>query len=187
MGLSSRRSWSRGLETPAEAAGVTWQNARRGRSEERAARKVRLAERAADTAAARYRELRAGAGAEATVPRGPLPTWQQLLLLVVGGGLLTGLLMMWLLAAAYVGPAAMLVLPAVAGLVAGFIALRRRRPEPRTRRPLVADLVRATQELHDAEAALQRVREDRDGATDPVPEPPQAGPWPVRRPEAPQT
>jgi hypothetical protein len=167
MGLSSRGLWSRGVSNRAGAAGVTWPQAGWGRSEERTSRKLRLAERAADAAAARYRELRAAAssGGEGSAPRGPMPTWQQLLLLVLGGGLLAGLLMMWLLAAAYVGPAAMLVLPAVGGLVAAFIALRRRhRPPPKVRRPLVADLVRATQELHDAEAALQRARGKRGGA-----------------------
>jgi hypothetical protein len=161
MGLSSRTG-------SGEAVDVTWQRVR-PRSEERAARKLQAAERKAEAAAARYRALREAAAAPAPAPgdgtasRRPMPSWQQLLLLVVGGGILTGLLMMWLLAAAYVGPAALLVLPAVAGLVAGFVALRRRRPPPvARRRPLVADLVRAAQEMHDAEAALQRLRDQQE-------------------------
>jgi hypothetical protein len=160
MGLSSRTK-------SGKAIGMTWQRAR-PRSEERAARQLQAAERDAEAAAARYRALREATAAPASDSthgdgsRRPMPTWQQLFLLVVGGGLLTGLLIMWLLATAYVGPAALLVLPASAGLAAGFVALRRRRPEPvaRRRRPLVADLVRAAQEMHEAEAALQRLRDE---------------------------
>jgi hypothetical protein len=158
MGLSSRTE-------SGEAVDVTWQRVR-PRSEERAARKLQAAERKAEAAAARYRALReaaAPAPGDGTASRRPIPSWQQLLLFVVGAGILTGLLMMWLLAAAYVGPAALLVLPAVAGLVAGFVALRRRRlPSVARRRPLVADLVRAAQEMHDAEAALQRLRDQQE-------------------------
>jgi hypothetical protein len=85
-----------------------------------------------------------------------------MLLVVVGGGLLTGLLIMWLLATAYIGPAALLALPVMAGLAAGFVVLRRRRSQPvvRPHRPLVADLVRAAQEMHEAEAALERLRRE---------------------------
>ena len=156
MGLSSSTD-------PGTAVGMTWQRTW-PRSEERAARRLRAAEQDAEAAAARYRALREAASAPDSAPVDgswrPMPTWQQLFLLVVGGGLLTGLLVMWLLAAAYVGPATLLVLPATAGLAAGFVALRRRRPQPVTRRgrPLVADLVRAAQEIHDAEAALQHLR-----------------------------
>jgi predicted lipid-binding transport protein (Tim44 family) len=179
---------------------MTWQRSRRARSEERAARLLHAAERDAELAAVRYRELRAAAAAPATeggAPRGPLPSWQQLLLLVIGGGLLMGLLVMWLLAAAYVGPAAMLVLPVTAGLVAGFIVLRRRHqppPNPRRHRPLVGDLVRAAQEMQDAEAALQRLRDAHDGTEAPAPEPPPPAvapqpraPWGTPRSRAPQT
>ena len=92
----------------------------------------------------------------------PMPSWQQMLLLVIGGGIIAGLLAIWLLATAYLGPAALLALPAGAGLVAGFKALRRRRPQPAPRRrPLVADLVRAAQEMHEAEAVVQRLRQER--------------------------
>jgi hypothetical protein len=164
MGLSSRTA----------AVGATWRRALRARYEERVARSLRAAERNAEAAAARYQALRTAAS-EATAcvegppPRRPLSTWQQLLLLVVGGGLLLGLLVMWLLATAYVGPAALLVLPTSAGLVAAYIVLRRRHPPaPRPlRRPVVADLVRAAQEMHAAEAALQRARERPDAANDP--------------------
>jgi hypothetical protein len=158
MGLSSRTE-------SGGAVGMTWRRARTP-SEERAARLLEAAERDAQAAAARYRALRESVvepvAAHADGARRPLPTWQQLLLLVVGGGLLTGLLIMWLLAAAYVGPISLLVLPTAAGLAAGFVVLRRRRAEPvaRRRRPLVADLVRAAQEMHDAEAALQRLRDE---------------------------
>ena len=163
MGLSSRTESGKAVD-------MTWQRVR-PRSEERAARKLQAAERKAEAAAARYRALREAAAAPAPAPgdgtasRRPIPSWQQLLLFVVGGGILTGLLMMWLLATAYVGPAALLVLPAVAGLVAGFVALRRRRQPPvARRRPLVADLVRAAQEMHDAEVALQRLRDQQGGS-----------------------
>lgn len=168
MGLSSR------IES-GKAVDMTWQRVW-PRSEERAARELQAAERKAEAAAARYRALREAATAPAPAPapgdgttsRRPMPSWQQLLLFVVGGGILTGLLMMWLLTTAYVGPAALLVLPAVAGLVAGFVALRRRRQPPvARRRPLVADLVRAAQEMHDAEAVLQRLRDRQADLTSP--------------------
>lgn len=163
MGVPSRTG-------PAKAVAMTWQRAQGARSQERAARLLQAAERDAEAAAARYRSLKDAAAAAASADgdpaaRRPLSTWQQLLLLVVGGGLLTGLLIMWFLATAYVGPLALLVLPLSAGMTAGFIVLRRRhRPEPvvRRRRPLVADLVRAAQEMHDAEAALQRLRDEQD-------------------------
>ncbi|MGH8966139.1 MAG: hypothetical protein ACRDXB_12540 [Actinomycetes bacterium] len=168
MDLSSRSG--RGVSSRGETVGITWQRARRARSDEWVPRKLRAAERAAEVAAVRYRDLRAGtpAARERSGARGPLPTWQQLLLLIVGGGMLSGLLVMWLLATAYLGPAAMLALPAAAGLVMGFRSWRRRHPPaPSTpRRPLVADLVRATQELHDAEAVLQRVRDQHGSASD---------------------
>jgi len=155
MGVSSR------IE-PGRAVGMTWQRAR-PRSDDRAARQLQAAEHDAETAAARYRALKEAASAPASADgaRGPMPSWQQMLLLVVGGGVLVGLLVIWLLATAYLGPAALLALPVGAGLVAGFIALRRRRPRPVAprRRPLVADLVRAAQEMHEAEAALQRLRQ----------------------------
>ncbi|MHA6629928.1 hypothetical protein ACU61A_31185 [Pseudonocardia sichuanensis] len=207
MDLSSRRRSNRELSGRGESVAMMWQRVRRARAEERSARALHAAEHAAAAAAERYRALRSAAtegvgpstGAEGGgAPRGPMPTWQQLLLLIVGGGLLSGLLVIWLLAAAYVGPAAMLVLPTIAGLVAGFVVLRRRHPpapKPLRHRPSVADLVRATQELHDAEAALQRVRSGHDGSGEvsaPAPEPPQAPvprparpPWPA--PGAPQT
>jgi hypothetical protein len=142
---------------------MTWQRAR-SRSDDRAARLLQAAEHDADVAAARYQALKEAAAAPASgdEARHPMPSWQQMLLLVVGGGLLSGLLVIWLLATAYLGPAALLALPAGAGLVAGFVALRRRRPPPvaARRRPLVADLVRAAQEMHDAEAVLQRLRQE---------------------------
>lgn len=162
MGVPSRTG-------PAKAVAMTWQRAQVARSQERAARLLQAAERDAEAAAARYRSLKDAAAAAACADgdpaaRRPLSTWQQLLLLVVGGGLLTGLLIMWFLATAYVGPLALLVLPLSAGMTAGFIVLRRRhQPEPvARRRPLVADLVRAAQEMHDAEAALQRLRDEQD-------------------------
>ncbi|OZM77756.1 hypothetical protein [Pseudonocardia sp. MH-G8] len=203
MDLSSRRRSSRELSSRGESVGMMWKRARRARAEERSARMLHAAERSAQAAAAHYRELRAAAGAGAAsptvadggAPRGPMPTWQQLLLLIIGGGLLSGLLVIWLLAAAYVGPVAMLVLPTIAGMVAGFIVLRRRHPpapKARRHRPSVADLVRATQELHDAEAALQRARGVQQETDDPAPQrPPVTGsraarpPWPA--PGAPQT
>jgi hypothetical protein len=171
MGPPSRSG--SGLSSRGKAVGVTWQRARPAHSDERAAWKLRAAERAAEAAAARYRELRiaSSAAGDAPLSRGPLPTWQQLLLLVIGGGLVAGLLVTWLLVAAYLGPAALLVLPAIAGLVAVIRALLRgHRPVARTRcrRPLVADLVRATQELHDAEAALQRARGEHGSAPGPL-------------------
>jgi hypothetical protein len=204
MDLSSRRRSSRELSSRSESVAMMWQRVRRAHAEERSARVLRAAERAAAAAAERHRALRTAAtegaapsaGTEGGTPRGPMPTWQQLLLLIVGGGLLSGLLVIWLLAAAYVGPVAMLVLPTIAGLVAGFVVLRRRHPpapKPLRHRPSVADLVRATQELHDAEAALQRARGGAEGeASVPVPEPrPAADPRPVRAPwpapGAPQT
>jgi hypothetical protein len=141
---------------------MTWQRAR-SRSDDRAARLLRAAERDAEAAAARYRALKEAAAAPAPGDgaRRPMPSWQQMLLLVIGGGILTGLLVIWLLATAYLAPAALLSLPAGAGVAAGFIALRRRRPRPAAsrRRPLVADLVRAAQEMHEAEAVLQRLRQ----------------------------
>jgi predicted lipid-binding transport protein (Tim44 family) len=155
MGVSSR------IE-PGRAVGMTWQRAR-SRSDDRAARQLQAAEHDAEVAAARYRALKEAAAAPASAngDRRPMPSWQQMLLLVVGGGILTGLLIIWLLATAYIGPAALLALPTAAGLVAGFIVLRRRRPQPvAPRRPLVADLVRAAQEMHEAEAALQRLRQE---------------------------
>jgi hypothetical protein len=156
MGVSSRTE-------PGRAVGVTWQRAR-PRSDDRAARLLQAAEQDAEVAAARYRALKEASAAPASGDgaRHPMPSWQQMLLLVVGGGLLLGLLVIWLLATAYLGPAALLALPAGAGLVAGFVALRRRRPPPvaARRRPLVADLVRAAQEMHDAEAVLQRLRQE---------------------------
>ena len=160
MGVSSR---SAGRIEAGGAVGMTWQRTR-SRSDDRAARLLKAAERDAEAAAARYRALKEAATAPASgdgVWR-PMPSWQQMLLLVVGGGILTGLLVIWLLATAYLGPAALLALPAGAGVVAGYIALRRRRPRPPAprRRPLVADLVRAAQEMHDAEAALQRLRQN---------------------------
>jgi len=142
---------------------MTWQRTRT-RADDRAARQLEAAERKADEAAARYRALKEAAAAPASGDGTwrPMPTWQQMLLLVVGGGILVGLLIIWLLATAYLGPAALLALPAAAGLVAAFIALRRRKPRPATprRRPLVVDLVRAAQEMHEAEAALQRLRQE---------------------------
>jgi hypothetical protein len=142
---------------------MTWQRVR-PRSDERAARLLQAAERDAETAAERYRALKeaAAAPAPANGERRPMPSWQQMLLLVVGGGLLTGLTIIWLLATAYLGPAALLALPVAAGLTAGFVALRRRRPQPIAprQRPLVADLVRAAQEMHEAEAALQQLRQE---------------------------
>jgi hypothetical protein len=166
MGLSSRTD-------AGTAVGMTWQRAQGARSRDRAARRLQAAERVAEAAATRYQALKEAAAAPTSTqqdgsgPRRPIPSWQQLLLLVVGGGLLTGLLMMWLLATAYVGPAALLVLPVAGGMAAGVVVLRRRRPEPvvRRRRPLVADLVRAAQELHEAEAALQRLRDEQGGGT----------------------
>lgn len=148
---------------PGRAVGMTWQRAR-SRSDDRVARQLQAAERDAEAAAARYRALKEAAAAPTSgdgVWR-PMPSWQQMLLLVVGGGVLTGLLMMWLLTTAYLGPLALLALPATAGLVAGLIALRRRRLPPAAprRRPLVADLVRAAQEMHEAEAVLQRMRQE---------------------------
>ena len=161
MGVSSRTGADR--RESGRAVGMTWQRART-RSDERAARMLRAAEQAAETAAARYRALKEAAAAPASADGSwrPMPSWQQMLLLVIGGGILTGLLAIWLLATAYLGPAALLALPAGAGVVAGFIALRRRRPRPSAprRRPLVADLVRAAQEMHEAEAALQRLRNE---------------------------
>lgn len=161
MGVSSRTESDR--RGPSTAVGMTWQRAR-SRSDDRTARLLEVAEHGAETAAARYRALKeaAAAPASATGDRRPMPSWQQMLLLVVGGGLLTGLLIIWLLATAYIGPAALLALPVAAGLAAGFVALRRRRPKPVAprRRPLVADLVRAAQEMHDAEAALERLRQE---------------------------
>jgi hypothetical protein len=156
MGLSSRTEFG-------EAVGMTWQRPR-PRSQDRAARLLQAAERDAEAAAARYQALREAAAAPVSAhvdgaARRPVPTWQQLLLLVLGGGSLAGLLVMWLLAAAYVGPSALLVLPAAGGLAAGLVVLRRRRPKPVSRRrPVVADLVRAAQEMHAAEAALHRLR-----------------------------
>ncbi|WP_345605570.1 hypothetical protein [Pseudonocardia adelaidensis] len=145
------------------AVGMTWQRART-HSDDRTARRLQAAERKAEGAAARYRALKEAAAAPTSGDGTwrPMPSWQQMLLLVVGGGILMGLLIIWLLATAYLGPASLLALPAAAGLVAGFIALRRRRPRPATprRRPLVADLVRAAQEMHEAEAALQRLRQE---------------------------
>jgi hypothetical protein len=156
MGVSSRTE-------PGRAVGMTWQRAR-PRSDDRAARLLQAAEQDAEAAGARYRALKEAATAPASGDgsRRPMPSWQQMLLLVVGGGLLVGLLVIWLLATAYVGPAALLALPVGAGLAAGFIALRRRRPRPVAprRRPLVADLVRAAQEMHEAEAVLERLRRE---------------------------
>ena len=156
MGVSSRTE-------PDRTVGMTWQRAR-SRSDDRAVRLLQAVERDAETAAERYRALKEAAAAPASAngERRPMPSWQQMLLLVVGGGLLTGLTIIWLLATAYLGPAALLALPVAAGVTAGFIVLRRRRPQPVApqRRPLVADLVRAAQEMHDAEATLQRLRQE---------------------------
>jgi hypothetical protein len=162
MGVSSRTGPDQ--RGSGRAVGMTWQRART-RSDDRAARRLEAAERNAEAAAARYRALKEAAAAPPSADAGawrPMPSWQQMLLLVVGGGILTGLLAIWLLATAYLGPAALLALPAGAGLVAAFIALRKRRPRPPSprRRPLVADLVRAAQEMHEAEAALQRLRQE---------------------------
>jgi hypothetical protein len=161
MGVSSRTRSDR--RESGRAVGMTWQRART-RSDERAARMLHAAEQTAEAAAARYRALKEAAAAPAATDGSwrPMPSWQQMLLLVIGGGILTGLLAIWLLATAYLGPAALLALPAGAGVVAGFIALRRRRPRPAAprRRPLVADLVRAAQEMHEAEAAVQRLRKE---------------------------
>jgi hypothetical protein len=156
-----------------KAVGMTWHRAHGARSRERSARLLQAAERDAEAAAARYRAMKEAAAApisahrDGSGSRRPMPSWQQLLLLVVGGGLLTGLLMMWLLTTAYVGPAALLVLPVAGGMAAGVVVLRRRQPEPvvRRRRPLVADLVRAAREMHEAESALQRLRDEHDGGT----------------------
>ena len=150
------------VSSPGRAVGMTWQRAR-SRSDDRTARLLQAAERDAEAAAARYRALKAAAApASADAAWRPIPTWQQMLLLVVGGGILVGLLVIWLLATAYLGPAALLALPAGAGLAAAFITLRRRKQAPTAarRRPLVADLVRAAQEMHKAEAALQRLRQE---------------------------
>ena len=156
MGVSGRVGSGR-------TVGMTWQRAR-PRSDDRTARQLEAAERTAETAAARYRSLKEAASAPAagTGERRPMSSWQQMLLLVVGGGLLTGLMLIWFLANAYLGPAALLALPVGAGVVAGIHMLRRRhpRPAPPRRRPLVADLVRAAQEMHEAEAALQRLRQE---------------------------
>src|SRR5438094_316424 len=156
MGLSSRVGTGR-------TVGMTWQRAQ-PRSDDRTARLLEAAERDAEAAADRYRTLKEAASAPPTgnAERRPMPSWQQMLLLVVGGGLLTGLMLIWLLTTAYLGPAALLALPVGAGVVAGIRILRRRhpRPAPPRRRPLVADLVRAAQEMHDAEAALQRLRQE---------------------------
>jgi hypothetical protein len=161
MGVSSRTESDR--RGTGRAVVMTWQRAR-SRSDDRTARLLQAAERDAEAAAARYRALKEAASAPASTDAAwrPIPSWQQMLLLVVGGGILVGLLVIWLLATAYLGPAALLALPAGAGVVAGFIALRRRRPRPAAprRRPLVADLVRAAQEMHEAEAALERLRKE---------------------------
>jgi hypothetical protein len=153
-----------GRVEPGRAVDMTWPRAR-SRSDDRTARLLQAAERDAEAAAARYRALKEAAAAPASGDGTwrPMPSWQQMLLLVVGGGVLMGLLMMWLLTTAYLGPAALLALPATAGLVAGLIALRRRRLPPAAprRRPLVADLVRAAQQMHEAEAVLQRMRQER--------------------------
>ena len=196
MDLSSRRRSNRELSSHGESVAMMWQRVRRARAEERAVRVRRAAEHAAAVAAQRYQALRSAAtegagaavGGEGGTARGPMPTWQQLLLLIVGGGLLSGLLVIWLLAAAYVGPAAMLVLPTIAGMVAGFVVLRRRHPpapKPLRHRPSVADLVRATQELHDTEAALERVRGGQGGQGEPSAPAPQRPPVPGPRPARP--
>ncbi len=159
MGVSGRIGSDR-------TVGMTWQRVP-SRSDERTARLLQVAEHDAETAAARYRALKEAAAAPASANGDglwrPLPSWQQMLIVVIGGGLLIGLLMIWLLAAAYIGPAALLILPVTAGLIAGFVVLRRRRsaePVVRPRRPLVADLVRAAQEMHEAEAVLERLRSE---------------------------
>jgi len=160
MGVSSRAA---GKIDAGGVAGMTWQRART-RSEERAARQLEAAEREAEAAAARYRALKEAASTPvpADAVWRPLPTWQQMLLLVVGGGILTGLAIMWLLATAFLGPLSLLALPTAAGIAAGLIAWRRRHPRPAAplRRPLVADLVRAAQEMHEAEARLERLRQE---------------------------
>ncbi|MFC5232091.1 hypothetical protein [Pseudonocardia zijingensis] len=142
---------------------MTWQRTR-ARPDDRLARLVEAAEHDAETAAARYRALKEASSPAATpeADRPPLPSWQQMLLFIVCGGVLTGLLLIWLLATAYLGPLALLALPAGAGIAAGVIAWRKRRPRPAgpRRRPVVADLVRAAQEMHDAEAALERLRQE---------------------------
>lgn len=165
---------------PVGTTGMTWSSPRRERAAERAARHLQRAQRDAEAAAAHYRALREAAAAPAHGEAGtwrPMPTWQQLLLLVVGGGLLCGLLAIWFLAAAYVGPLSLLILPATAGLVWGVVVWRRRhRPvRPRRRRPVVADLVRAAQQMHEAEAALQRLRDEQGGGAARPGQPPP--PW----------
>jgi hypothetical protein len=156
---------------------------------------LRAAEDDADAAAARYRALRVAASEsiaciEGSAPRRPLSTWQQLLLLVLGGGLLTGFAIIWLLATAFVGPAALLFLPATAGLVAAYIVFRRRQAPRIRRRPVVADLVHAAQEVKDALVALELARDRSAAASDRrVPGPPSSVapapardrvPWPCR-------
>jgi Flp pilus assembly protein TadB len=193
-----------GLSSRTETVGGTWRRASRAFTDDRAVRSVRAAERNVEAAAGRYQALRSaasevGAGVEGAAPRrrpSTPSTWQRLLLVVLGGGLLTGSLVMWLIATAYVGPVALLVLPPTAALVVGFLLLRRHRP-PASRprhRPVVADLVRAAQEVQDAEAALQRARA-RAMQERQLPEPPPVGasevprdrvPWPRARRRAPQ-
>jgi hypothetical protein len=180
-----------GLSNHAGSVRAVGMNVRRGlraRAQERTARRLQAAERAAEAAAARYRALRDDAAApaptaEAGRPRS-LASWQQLLLLIVGGGVLVGMLMIWLLAAAYVGPLALLVLPLTAGSIWGYVVLRRRRPPApvvRRNRPTVADLVRATQEMREAEAAVERLRDERGGrAARPVDAPAAPNPWGAR-------
>lgn len=158
MGVSGRTEVGRSI-------GMTWQRSR-ARSDDRIARLLEAAERDAEVAAARYRALKEDAvvpgSANGDVVRPPLPSWQQMLLFILGGGVLVGLLFIWLLATAYLGPLALLTLPGAAGCAAGIVAWRRKHPRPPAPRPrpLVADLVRAAQEMHEAEAALQRLREE---------------------------
>lgn len=156
MGVSGRVGVGRSV-------GMTWQRTR-ARPDERLARLVEAAEHDAEAAAARYRALKDASGSAPTADAGrpPLPSWQQMLLFIVCGGVLTGLLLIWLLATAYLGPLSLLALPAGAGIAAGVVAWRKRHPRPTgpRRRPVVADLVRAAQEMHDAEAALQRLRQE---------------------------
>jgi hypothetical protein len=121
----------------------------------RTTRALEVAERNAEAAAARYREVRAAALSGAP-PRRSLRSWQQLVLLVVGGGVMVGVLGLWLLATMYLGYVALIVVPVVVGLA--VLVVVRSREAAAARRPCVEDLVRAMRELREAEAAVRRAQ-----------------------------
>lgn len=117
------------------------------------------AQERADAAAQRLQELRAGGLVRR--PRRPMSSWQQLVLLILGIGVGTGFLWIWFLTMAYLRPGLLLVAAVITAVVAGMITVRAGRLRGlsagrRLRRPTVADLVRAAEELRVAQDAVHR-------------------------------